>query len=251
MKRLGVVVAVVCALLVATQAWAAALSVVTDENLPPYSFVRGGEVVGIDVDMLNEAARRLDVELHIRARPWNRALEECRTGEAQFAMPLFLTPQRAAFATFVAPVHYSTLGVFVAKGREFAFSGIADLAGKRIGVNRGFAISEEIDQTMRDGTIVVEEVASTDLNIQKLLLGRIDAFVANVINTRHFLKGLPDPGRVVLLPKAYSERRPAYLVASNAAAISDRERTTTALRAVLESLHADGTYERIVAKYTH
>ena len=56
--------------LFAAWAMAAPLKVGTDESLPPYSFVREGKAVGIDVDMLRLAAQRLQLEVEIVPLPW-------------------------------------------------------------------------------------------------------------------------------------------------------------------------------------
>ena len=247
MKKL---LAGLAALLWGTSACAVTLDVVTDDNLPPYSFVQKGGVIGIDVDMLLSAAKTANVEIRLLALPWKRVLFQVEHGTAHLAMPLFRTPERETFATFLAPVHFSATGLFVQKGKEFRFDSVNDLFGKAIGYNRGFALNEQLDRAIRNGKIRAEEVSTTEQNIKKLLASRVDAFVANIVNTQFLLKSTPDATRVTVLPNYLAERRPAYLVAAKAPRTPEQERAIAALSGALDRLSRDGTYERIVKKYT-
>ncbi len=229
---------------------AAPLTVVTDENLPPYSYLRGNVAIGIDVDMLREAATRLKIDISISALPWKRALLSIERGESQLGMPLFRTPERAQYALFTAPVHYSTTGLFVKKGREFRFDSVSDLSGKRLGYNRGYALPEELDEAIKKGRLAGEEVSTTSQNIAKLMLGRIDVFAANTINTQFVMRETSAQKDIAQLPHPLSQKRPAYLVVSKSADLPGKNELVAALTQELEKLHRDGTYERIVKRYT-
>lgn len=229
---------------------ATTLLVATDENLPPFSFVREKVVTGIDVDMLSEAARKLGIDLKIVALPWKRVLLLLERGEVHLAMPLFLTPERERFSDFVAPLHYSVTGIFVRKDRIFRFDAVDDLVGKHFGYNRGYALPDELNKMVLGGKIVAEEVSTTEQNIGKLMFGRIDFFVSNTANARFLLRDSPHRTEIAQLPKPLSARRPAYLVASKSAVIQGRDALVNDLRQTLGKLHRDGSYERFVAKYT-
>ena len=221
----------------------------TDESLPPYSFVRGGKAVGIDVDMLHAAAKRLDLKIEVVPLPWKRVLVLLQSGELPLAMPLFRTPERESFARFTGPVHVSQNGLFVRKGEEFPFTSIDDLTGKRIGLNRGFVLADDFDRAIRQGKVMTEEVGTIDQNVKKLGARRIDAFAGNVVSTRYVLRGTSAETKTAVLPRLLSENRPAYLVVSRTAKIPDQERLVETLRRTLEDLHRDGTYAKIVESY--
>lgn len=235
--------------LFAAWAMAAPLKVGTDESLPPYSFVREGQAVGIDVDMLRLAAQRLQLEVEIVPLPWKRVLARIESGELPLAMPLFRTPLRERFALFTGPVHLSQSGLFVHRDRSFPFTTIDDLAGKRIGISRGFVIQDELDYAIRSRLVIAEEVGSIEQNLRKLLAGRIDAYAGNVVSTRYVLRQWPQAAELEVLPKRLTEARPAFLVVSRAATLPDRDQLVEALRQALEALHRDGTYTRLVEHY--
>ncbi|WP_293766254.1 transporter substrate-binding domain-containing protein [uncultured Aquitalea sp.] len=225
------------------------LLVATDENLPPFSFVEGGKVVGVDVDMLREAARRAHVALDIQPMPWKRVLQELRQGDVPLASPLFRTPEREAFADYLGPVHISMLGLFVRKDRMFPFNKVDDLQGKRLGVMRGFVMQDELDAAIKAGRVQVEEGTTVEQNVGKLVLGRVDAFINNVASTYYQVRGTPAAQQIVVLPVLLQEHRPAFLAASKAArgaALPGVE----ALGKALQKQMQDGTYQKILAGYT-
>ncbi|WP_319243463.1 transporter substrate-binding domain-containing protein [uncultured Propionivibrio sp.] len=244
------VAVLVCLSCLGRSAFAGELLVVTDENLPPFSFVRDGKVVGVDVDMLRRAAAKAGASVRIEALPWKRVLHLLENGGTPWAMPLFRTPEREVVSSFIAPLHFSTMGVFVRRGGEFPFTSLDDLNGKRLGYNRGYALPPDLSEAVRQGRLQLEEVASTAQNVEKLLAGRIDCFVANVENVDFTLVGMASRQDVVLLPKRLWERRPAYLVIARAAEGKETAGTVASLRQALESLHRDGSYARILAQYT-
>ena len=233
-------------------AWAQAappLRVGTDESLPPYSFAHEGKAKGIDVDMLRIAAERLKLDIEIVPLPWKRVLALVEKGELPLAMPLFRTPQRERFALFTGPVHFSQSGLFVRRDHRFPFTDIGDLAGKRIGLSRGFITQDELDHAIRTGQVIAEEVGSIEQNLRKLLAGRIDAFAGNVVSTRYVLRGLSQAAELEALPKLLNDARPAFLVVSRAAILPERAKLIEDLRQTLEALHRDGTYGRLVERY--
>ena len=241
--------AIALALITGAALAAPRLQVGTDESLPPFSFVRDGQAVGIDVDMLRTAATRLGLNLDIVPLPWKRVLALTENGELPLAMPLFRTAQRETFAKFTGPVHVSQSGLFVKKGREFPFASIDDLAGKRLGINRGFVFQDDLDRAIREGKIVTEEVGTIDQNLRKLLAERIDAFAVNVVSARYVLRGSPMEAQLTVLPHLLNNHRPAFLVISRVARIPERDRLAADLQSTLEELHRDGTYQRIVERY--
>lgn len=228
---------------------ATTLEVGTDEALPPFSFVQDGKVVGIDVEMLKEAAKRLKLEVNVKSLPWKRVLAGTESGELHLGMPLFQTPEREAFARFTGPIHYSTFGLFVKKGKEFKFDAIDDLSGKKFGISRGFVVSGDLDAAIKAKKVTIDEVPTIDQNILKLMAGRIDAFPSNIVSTLYLLKGTPESSEIVALPKLLADKRPAFLVVSKAANIPNKEQLIPALTEALEGLHKDGTYAKLVSKY--
>ena len=62
------------------------LIMVTEAGFPPYEYTEDGEtVVGVDVDIANEIAKELGVELEIQNTTFDGALMAVQQGKADFA----------------------------------------------------------------------------------------------------------------------------------------------------------------------
>ena len=214
------------------------LVVAVDESLYPYTYTGPkGDAAGADVDLLKAAAKRIGIELRFVPIPWKRVQQMLKAGDVQLAMPLFFTPERDRYAQYIVPVHYSATALFMVKDRSFTFKDIRDLYGKTIGYNRGYALPDELAQAVRQNKVVAEEVNATQQNVQKLLLGRLDAFVGNYVNTISALCGIPGSENVVASPRLLSTNRPAYVVFSRAASIPERTDLEQKLRDAIETMN--------------
>lgn len=225
-------------------------TVAVDENLAPYSYrAADGRAQGLDVDMLQELGRRLNIRFTARALPWKRVLEEIRTGQTPLAMSLFLTPERETFAVFTGVMHYSRLALFARDEEAWHPARVEDLRGKTIGINRGFVLQPAFDQAARGGLFRIEEVNTLEQNVRKLQAGRIDAFAANEDATRHLLRGMPSASKITAQPLVLDMHRPAFLVISRAARLPREAELAQRLKTTLEAMHRDGSYRRIAARH--
>lgn len=228
-------------LLNAALAQTSPLNVAIDESLYPYTYVDpNGKAMGTDVELLQAAAKQIGLEIRFLPLPWKRVLQVLETGEVHLAMPLFLTPERERYAQFVTPVHFSATALFVMRDRQDAIKGISDLNGKTIGYNRGYALPDQLAQAISQRKVVAEEVNSTQQNVQKLILGRLDAFVGNYVNTTTAMRTIPGGEKIIALPNLLSVDRPAFLVFSRQASIPERTNLELGLKKAIESIRRDG-----------
>lgn len=220
-------------------------------NSPPYKWIDHDNYIGIDADIVREACHRAGIPAIFQDRPWTRVLAEVKAGSADGGFAAFKTPDREDFAHFVigSPIHYSTYVLFVKKGQEFPYKTIEDLFRKQIGISRGFSISKDFDTAVQEGKIEVQEITDLKQNIQKVLNGRIDAFVHNRDYTLYALKTQGFDSNVVMLPVPVQPARPAYLMISKAADIPHKEVVIERLNTALREMHEDGTIARIHENY--
>ena len=225
---------------------------VGDDAFPPYSLEKKGENEGSDIDVLQEMAARAGILIKIELVPWKRAIEMARGGYCDAAFSLFYSKERAQFVDFITsqPIHKSTFRLFVKKGKEFNFTRIEDIYGKRIGMNTGFFISESFASAASSNRIILEEVEGIMMNIMKLDADRLDAFVENDIVTYYHLAEIRDSRpEIVSLPVPVVEKRGAYLALSKAAQLKNRGGLIVKIGDALTAMQKDGTFARIIKKY--
>jgi len=222
----------------------------TVNNFPPYSYEHDGALVGIAVDVVSEMAKRLDVQVEFIAYPWSRVIKSLEEGTVDGGFSVFKTEARQAFCLYTGTIQYEEYHLFVKKGREFPFTGIRDLFGKTIGIDRGVFVSAEFEQAVKDQKIALEEVNDMQmLNVKKVYLERLDALIgdANVIPYYASVSGLA--GELVSLGPVH-HKQASYLVLSKSSPIPNKEEWQQRMTNVLAEIWRDGTYQQIANRYS-
>jgi len=226
------------------------LDFATLDNFAPFTYLEGNEAKGIDVDILKELCKRINVGCEFSFMPWKRVMHYTETGKKDGGFAAFKTSEREVFGHFLdLPFHYSKYNIFVKKGNEFPYDKIEDLYGKRLGKNRGFNLGEEMDKAAEAKKIEFDEAKDAKANIGKLLKGRIHGFVGNYYEILLSAKKQGLSGQIVPLPKPIRKPRGAFLIISKKAKIDNKPELLQKMNQELKKMHEDGTIEKISAGY--
>ncbi|WP_293751420.1 transporter substrate-binding domain-containing protein [uncultured Paraglaciecola sp.] len=225
-----------------------------DDDFPPYSFTdQNQQIKGIDIDLLHEMASRLEVKLEIELVPWKRLLLMTKKGDVTGSFSLFKTPDREAFALYTHPVHYSTYKLFTTKDSTTKFDNLKDLYGKRIGIEAGFAISDEFDAAKARGDISVVEIFNFDDTFRRLLLGGIDAFAGNELVVKYKLQTSHNETNanldIISLPKSIKKSRGGFFVLSKKSQLKDKLEWQKRISQTLSEMEEESIFEKIMQKY--
>ena len=160
-----------------------------DDNFPPMGFRdEKNEIVGFDIDMAREAARRMGAEVEFKPIDWS-AKEAELSGKRVDALwnGLTITEERKQNIAFTAPYMENHQIIVVA-----ANSGIktkADLAGKVVGAQEG---SSAVDAVKKDEAVAksFKEFKTFGDNITALMdlsAGRLNAVVVDEVVGRYLV----------------------------------------------------------------
>lgn len=230
--------------------FAQTFNIVGDDDYPPFTFIdKNAQVKGIDIELFQALATRLNIEINVSLVPWKRLLKMTKNGDIAASFALFKTKERESFSLFTHPVHYSTFKLFANTESKIKYTNVEDLYGKRIGIEAGFVISKEFDQAAARGDISLIQVFSFEDAFRRLLMNGIDAFVGNDLVVQHKLKHEYNITGITALPKSLKHERGAYFVLSKAFPLDNKliwqKKFTEALRA----MEQDGTTHQIIQKY--
>lgn len=228
------------------------LQLVTVPEFKPFVWQENGVAKGIDVDIVQEICRRMDMVCDISFYTWKRVLANLESGQTDGGFSGFRTKEREEFARFTTlPLHHSTYSLFVKKGDEFEFSRIKDLHGKIIGILRGFKIDPVFDDAVIQGRIKIQEVESVEQNIKKLLAGnRIDAIAGNYHKMKLTLIEMGIQSKITCLPVPITPPRPSYLMISKKwSTPHDRNHLIQDMDHTLKSMYDDGFIDLINSRY--
>ena len=167
-----------------------------DDSFPPMGFKdENNEIVGFDIDLAKEAAKRLGREVEFKAIDWNSKEAELKSGRVDILWNgLDITEKRKENMLFSDPYMDNRQIVFVAKGKNVAIASEADLAGKTIGTQSGGTTEEYFENNPELKASMTEVKYYPDyINaFMDLENGRIDAAVGDEIIGRYYISKHPD-----------------------------------------------------------
>jgi polar amino acid transport system substrate-binding protein len=210
------------------------------ENSPPASYMAGGELRGLAVEIVREILQRLNMREEIEVVPWARGytLALNRPNVALFSTTRL--PQREKLFKWVGPIYSQTWGFYGKKGSGIKISSLDEARNvARIGTYHKDA-KKQFLQSKGFGNLVS---ANRNLsNIRHLMDGQIDLWVSSDFN-------MPYLARQAGIDPANLELVFAFLEVQNYIAFSVQ--TSDSLihqwQLTLDSIKSDGTYDRLSA----
>ena len=148
----------------------AKLVMVTNATFPPYEYVSGGAIDGIDPEIVRRIAERLGYELEIQDMAFDSVIAAVQSGKAHIAASgITVTEDRKKQVAFTDPYVIAAQVIIIPKNSPI--KGISDLKGKRIGVQHGTTgdsfVTEKIQEPERykEGPVAVAALVSGKLDV--------------------------------------------------------------------------------------
>ena len=180
MKNLIVIIASIF-LFSAQPVFSAELTILT-ENLPPLNYVKDGELVGPSIEIVKEIQRRVGSRDKIQVYPWARAYKMALEDENVVLFGTTHTKARDDKFKWVGPLA-TKRDILVAKKVSRIKINKLDDAKK---VSRIGTLRDDTRELLlkRHGFTNLEPVSDEQLNVQKLVLGRIDLWAYKIPGLR-------------------------------------------------------------------
>ncbi len=162
-----------------------ALRYAPEKDYGPFVYLdEKGAVQGLSVDFLNLIAQKTGLQVQaMPARSLSENLELAKRRETDIITSLRPNPERAAYLGFTSP-YVSIPAILVVGASQSRQIGLADMAGKRVGVGKGYAVEAHVRQHYPKVQWVA--LASDNEALQQLLAGQLDGLVADVASI-HFI----------------------------------------------------------------
>ena len=160
------------------------LKVGTSGIVEPYSFFKGSELTGFDIELIYRLAAWLNAGVSFEIYDYNSIVAAAHTGKVDLiAANLQVTPERAEVLRFSDPLFWEETGVVVRDtGAAPAGTGSGavrwqDFNGKRLGILVGPLMENLAAEHFPDSEVLILD-RYTDC-ITALLAGKIDAFLGD------------------------------------------------------------------------
>jgi polar amino acid transport system substrate-binding protein len=171
------------------------------DNWPPYHYYASATATaprvlqGFAVEALNAMLKRLDCQATYVELPWKRVLHGLEQGSLDIAMEAYFNDERGRYAWFSDAYNPGRSVLWIRKSSSYSESELATwLAnGHTLGVTKDYYYGAETAELMRRYAAQVS-VVNDRQNYGKLVLGRIDGFLGDILATPWGLKeeGLAD-----------------------------------------------------------
>ncbi len=221
-----------------------------ESTAKPYKWLENETYIGAWIDITKIVAERAGVEIIFRALPLKRLFSYLESGKVDIAFGIYRDADRDEHFIFLnTPIAWSTTYAFVKKGKEFPFNSIKDLYGKEIGILRGLSFGPELNNEIRKKSLLIQNVASYEQNILKLLSNRIDVTFApgQCFQTLINDKGLS--GQIIKINNPITPQRSLHIVFSRVSDFPDKEEVIEKMDLILQEMAENGEIDIITEKY--
>ena len=164
------------------------LKMITEATFPPYEFLRGQEIVGIDVEICRAVAEKLGREFRPETVDFDSVIPAVISGKADLAAAgITVTEDRKKNVDFSIP--YVKTGIVVISKKSSPFTGVEQLKGKKIGVQSGTTSENFVVSELKQEP---ERLRSPAEAVAGLKAGRCDFVIADIDPAKNCVKGEPD-----------------------------------------------------------
>lgn len=215
----------------------------TNAEFPPFESKDNNQIVGIDVDIANAIAKKLNAQLSINDVDFDSLIMELKSNKCDFvAAGMTVTDDRKENVDFSDPYFDATQSIIVPKGSSIKSR--TDLNGKTVGVQQG--TTGDTFCTNEDGSSDIKVKSVQRFNkgadaITDLLNGKLDAVVIDDFPAQKFVSVHSD--KLQKLSNALTVEHYAIAVKKgNTQLLND-------VNIVLKELKSSGQLNTIIQKY--
>lgn len=165
------------------------LVVGTTADFPPFEFVLDSKIVGFDIDIVNEVAKRIGKEISFKNLPFDTLLSELQLGNVHLlASGLTPTPEKAKRVLFTKPYISDIPLIVISLAKNPPFTSMEELTRKNLVVNAGY--TADMYMSKIEGPVLTRLPSAAE-GFLAVKSGRADAFVTAKNTVKPFLDKQP------------------------------------------------------------
>ena len=211
------------------------LIMVTNAEFPPYEFMDGQRIDGIDPAIIRTVAERLNYDLEIQNMNFDSVIAAVQSGKADIAASgLTITEERKKQVSFTIPYVIAQQLVLVRKNSKI--KDLSQLRTLRIGVQHGTTGDLYVSQKIKEP----ERFTSGPVAVAALAAGKLDAVVIDSEPASVFASQRPD---LKIMPEPLTFEEYAF-------AVNKKNRKLLAgINAELIKMQQSGELDAIIQSY--
>lgn len=213
-----------------------------DDSFPPMGFRdKENNIVGFDIDLATEAAKRMNMAVKLQVINWDTKELELDNGNIDAIWNgLSVTPERQEAMLMTKPYLKNDQVVVVKKDSPIKTK--ADLAGKNVGLQKGSSAYDAFKaDPINTQVAAMNEYPENVSALQDLGIGRIDAIVVDSVVARYYISS--ESADYVILDESLSPEEYAVAVKKGNTELQGK------IQKAIDDMVADGTAAEISKKW--
>lgn len=182
------VMVVLCAACASTPASSAKKTFIVglDDSFPPMGFRDDdNNIVGLDVDLATEVAKRMGMEVELKPIDWDAKALELSSGNIDCLWNgVTITEERKKEMDFSRPYLANQQVVIVLADSQI--TDIPSLAGSTVGLQKGSSALDALNKNEIASQVTVNEYADNVTALTDLTIGRVDAVLLDEVVARYY-----------------------------------------------------------------
>ncbi|MBN1247376.1 MAG: basic amino acid ABC transporter substrate-binding protein [Anaerolineae bacterium] len=215
------------------------LVVGTSADYEPFEYIdEDGNYTGFDIELMEEVASRLDMELEWQDIAFDGLIGALQSDKIDAIIAaMSATPEREQQVDFTDPYFIGADAIIVAEGSGIQITKNEDMAGHTVGVQTGTIQEEWIDENIDAEVSRYERAEQAIMDLQS---GRIDIVAMDYYAATSFIE---QGGIEMALKTEFSGEHMAIAVKEGNTELHDK------MDAVIDELQNEGFVEELAMKY--
>jgi len=211
----------------------------------PFTIGKEAPFGGIDVDIAREIAKRLNLNLDLRACPFRRCLRLAERGVIDMISGIAFNKKRSKYLDYLRERPYGKVSVafYVRTGHAGLISSYEDLREHMVGMVRG---SHYFDRFNKDESVRKYQAATEAVLLPMLAGDRLSVIVGTNPNLDYQILKAGYKGQFESVEYNPQQEVPIYFALSRK---SPLKRYKHEIAAAFDDMRSDGTLEIIYSKY--
>ena len=217
------------------------LVIATSPDFPPFENLENGEVVGIEIEIMQIVAEKLGMELVIEQMDFDSVLPGIQANKYDVGVSgITVTPMRQKNVLFTEAYYVAAQAIVVPEDSKITCK--ADMSGKKLSCQTG-TTAESV--CMGEGLYDVQSFTANSDAEAALVTGKVDAWVIDNLTAKQMVEkyNAENETKLVILSENMTEEPYAFALSLGQDELAGK------INEVLTGIIADGTVAAIFEKY--
>jgi len=218
--------------------------IMATDDWPPFRISSDQGLIGLDLDLIDEVARRTGSDLTIAKMPWGRALTSMQTGDVDVMTGLAYRDERAEYIAYTdTPYFKCSTAFYTIAGQAHKIKSYEDLGQHQVGFVLHSAYFDRFDN---DQSLDKVGVAQEQILIDMLMKRRFGVMIGTDCQVDYFIKRQGFAGKIEKAPYNPGNAVDLFLGVSKK---SDWAGKLDLLNTVIKDLVDEGFIDKISREY--